>query len=107
MAEPRRLYQDNRPYAVPESLEELTGPTSGVVDLPLRLDWSEQGRYDLDDPKQLCLMYERVIREAMHTQDLRTFLHGATLTQVWSRLYLPRNIRDLWESRFRSLRSAA
>jgi len=107
MAEPRRLYQDNRPYAVPESLEELTGPTSGVVDLPLRLDWSEQGRYDLDDPKQLCLMYEVVIRESMNPADLYAFLDGPTLRRVWRRLYLPRRIRDLWESRFSSLRLAA
>jgi hypothetical protein len=63
MAQPRILYEDGRPYTVPETLEELTGPTSGVVELPVRLDWSEQGRYDLSDPKQLCLMYERVIRE--------------------------------------------
>jgi hypothetical protein len=28
------------------------GPTTGVVEWPLRLDWSEQGRYDLSDPCQ-------------------------------------------------------
>ena len=39
MAQPRILYEDGRPYTVPETLEELTGPTTGVVELPLRLDW--------------------------------------------------------------------
>ena len=107
MDAPRVLYEDGRPYTVPETLEELTGPTSGVVELPNRLDWSEQGRYDLDDPKQLCVMYERVIRESMTVGDLRAYLHGPTLTRVWSRLWLPRKVRGLWESRFRFLASVA
>ena len=78
MAQPRMLYEDGRPYTVPDSLEELTGPTSGVVELPLRLDWSEQGR-----------------------------LHGPTLARVWRRLWLPRRVRALWESRFPTLPRAA
>lgn len=107
MAQPRVLYEDGRPYTVPESLEELTGPTVGVVELPLRLDWSEQGRYDLSDERERNLMYERVIRESMRVEDLRTYLHGPTLRRVWGQLWLPRKVRGLWESRFRSLAGAA
>jgi hypothetical protein len=107
MAQPRILYEDGRPYTVPESLEELTGPTSGVVELPLRLDWSEQGRYDLSDPRQRNLMYEVVIRESMRVEDLRTYLDGRTLRRVWRQLWLPRKVRGLWESRFTDLASAA
>jgi hypothetical protein len=107
MAQPRILYEDGRPYTVPETLEELTGPTSGVVELPLRLDWSEQGRYDLSDPKQLCLMYEVVIRESMAEDDLRAYLNGAVLRKVWPRLWLPRKVRQLWEARFRVLSAVA
>ena len=107
MAQPRTLYEDGRPYTVPESLEELTGPTTGVVELPTRLDWSEQGRYDLSDPRQRNLMYEVVIRESMQVEDLRAFIDGATLARVWRRLWLPRKVRDLWESRFPGLPGAA
>jgi hypothetical protein len=107
MAQPRMLYEDGRPYTVPESLEELTGPTAGVVELPLRLDWSEQGRYDLSDPRQRNLMYEVVIRESMQVEDLRAFIHGPTLARVWRRLWLPRKVRSLWESRIPSLLRAA
>jgi hypothetical protein len=107
MTQPRVLYEDGRPYTVPDSLEELTGPTTGVVELPLRLDWSEQGRYDLSDERQRNLMYEVVIRESMRAEDLRTYLHGPTLRQVWHQLWLPRKVRVLWESRFRSLASVA
>jgi len=107
MPPPRILYQDGRPYTVPETLEELTGPTTGVVELPQRLDWSEQGRYDLSHPRELGLMYEVVLREAMRVEDLRTYLHGPTLRRVWPSLYLPREVRALWESRFAILRAAA
>jgi hypothetical protein len=107
MAQARVLYEDGRPYTVPDSLEELTGPTSGVVELPLRLDWSEQGRYDLSDPRQRNLMYEVVIRESMGVEDLRAFLDGPTLARVWRRLWLPRKVRALWESRIPSLPRAA
>lgn len=107
MAEERRLYADNRPYTVPDTLDELTGPTGGRVTLPQRLDWSEQGTYDLDDPAELGLMYEVVIRESLDVADLRRFLNGPTLRRVWPRLYLPRQVHRLWEDRFPELRGAA
>lgn len=93
--------------AAQQSLEELTAPTTGVVELPPRLDWSEQGRYDLSDPRQRNLMYEVVIRESMRVEDLRTYVHGPTLARVWRRLWLPRKARSLWESQFPSLPRAA
>jgi hypothetical protein len=103
MVEPRILYEDGRPNTVPDSLEELTGATSGVVELPLRLDWSGQRRYDLCDPLQRNLMYEIVIRESMRVDDLRAYLDGRTLQRVWRQLWLPRKVRVLWESRFGEL----
>ena len=33
---------ENRPYLLPETLGELTGPVAGMVQLPLRLDWTER-----------------------------------------------------------------
>src|ERR671919_2955965 len=99
MAQPRILYEDGRPYTVPDSLEELTGPTSGVVELPLRLDWSEQGRYDLSDPLQLNLMYERVIRESMRVEDLRTYLDGPTLRRGGGGPLVPPQGRGGWGGR--------
>jgi hypothetical protein len=49
-------YANIRPYAVPERLEELTGPASGTVVLPGWLDWSGRRSYDLSDPTSLRLM---------------------------------------------------
>lgn len=103
MAKERVLHSERRPYLVADSLDELVGPTVGLVELPLRLDWSEQGTYNLDEPRELNLMYERVLREAMDVQDLRRHLNGPMLRAVWRELFLPRRVRDLWEQRFPEL----
>jgi len=92
---------------VADSLNELVGPTTGLVELPSRLDWSEQGTYDLDEPRELNLMYERVLREAMDVQDLRRYLDGPMLRTVWRRLFLPQRVGDLWEQRFPELADAS
>lgn len=102
----RVLYSEQRPYVVADSLELLLGPTDGVVELPMRLDWSEQRSYDLADARQLNLMYERVLREATHVEDLRRYLNGPKLRAVWRRLFLPQRVRSLWEDRFPELANA-
>jgi hypothetical protein len=100
-------YELRRPWTVPDTLEELTGPTHGTVHLPKHLDWSEQGVYDLDNPKHLGVMYERVIRESTTAADLDHYLDAATLVRIWRRMWLPQPVRALWEARFPDLRQAA
>ncbi|GAA3954187.1 hypothetical protein GCM10023085_40860 [Actinomadura viridis] len=100
-------YADSRAYVVPESLDGLTGPASGVVELPPHLDWSEQHVYDLDDPAQAGLMYERVIREAASPRDLATYLNAERLARLWNRLHLPARVRRQWESAFPTLARTA
>lgn len=100
-------YPDVRPYTVPESLSELTGPTSGVVVLPTSLDWSQQRRYDLGIDKDRRRLYETVIREAMDLSDLRRFLDEGLLLQLWPSLWLPARAKTLWQERFPHLKSAA
>lgn len=52
-------------------------------------------------------MYERVIREATRVADLRSYLNGMILREVWGRLFLPSRVRQGWEDRFPDLRLAA
>jgi hypothetical protein len=99
-------YADIRPYTVPESLSELAGPTSGLVDLPTSLDWSQQRRYDLSIDKDRRRLYETVIREAMDPSDLRQFLDEGLLLQLWPSLWLPVPAKSRWQDRFPQLRSA-
>jgi hypothetical protein len=100
-------YVEGRPYLLPETLGELAGPLTGVIQLPLRLDWSERTEFRLDDPAERNVMYERVIREATRADDLRSYLNEEVLRQVWKQLYLPVRVRRTWEDRFPDLRLAA
>lgn len=96
-------YADQRPYAVAAQLTDLHGPTRGVVRLDRRLNWSGRAVYDLDNPRRLASMYETVLREATHTEQLATWLDGSTLQRLWPSLVVPPEVRRTWEARFPEL----
>ncbi|MCQ9183724.1 hypothetical protein KMT30_32690 [Streptomyces sp. IBSBF 2953] len=100
-------YAAARIYALPESLDELVGPTSGTVTLPRHIDWGPHYEYDLADEADLLLMYERVIREAQTAADLRAYLNADLLRQHWTDLFLPTPTRAAWQARFPALAPAA
>ncbi|WDZ83189.1 hypothetical protein [Micromonospora cathayae] len=100
------LARPGRPAVVAHTLTELVGPRHGLVELPLRLMWSTERTFDLGDPDDLLWMYENVLRETTRREDLRHLINGATLRRVWRRLNLPRGVRQAWESRHHSLRTA-
>jgi len=89
------------------TVAELTGPTRGLVELPLRLWWGPRNSFDLEQPTMLAWMYENVLREAIRVEELRAYLHGETLVRVWPELNLPRGVRAAWEARHPRLRLAA
>lgn len=89
-----------KPYVVPERLDLLRAPTSGVVVLPRHLDWSGHGHYDLDSPGRIVDLYRTVLIEAVRLQDLYDFLDEATLRRLWVYLWLPPAARLAWEQRF-------
>jgi hypothetical protein len=101
----RRESRPGRRALVVRSLVELTGPTAGVAELPHRMIWQEprHRRFDLDDPYQLCRVYEIVLREAIRLDELRTWLDAVTLQRIWPDLYLPRGVRQVWEERYPEL----
>jgi integrase len=100
-------YAAVRPYTVPDTLYELTGPTTGVLELPGHLDWGPRREYNLDDSSDTRLLYMRVIRESTHVEDLRRFLNAQVLIRLWPQLVLPPRVRALWADRFPSLGRAA
>ena len=101
------MARPNRPVLVIDSLDELVGPEHGVVELPVRLMWSPDRRFDLDDPDLLLWMYENVLREAIRRDELRRWINGRVLARVWPKLNLPRPVRNAWEARHARLRAAA
>lgn len=69
------------------NLAGLRGPVHGTVALPLRLYWSPAGRlFDLDDPYMLRTVYEVVLQESVHADELASWLNGDKLAEVWSQL---------------------
>ena len=103
-----RAYRDVRPYPEPpESLADLTGPTVGIIELPIVIDWGPRRRYDLGKETDRRIVYERVLREAATPQDLVRFVNAASLIDIWNRLWLPIPIRLRWEERFPELSAAA
>jgi hypothetical protein len=99
-------YGERRPYAIADILEDLTGPTVGVVTLPQHLDWSGKPTYNLNEPGRLASMYRTVITEAATVDDLRTWLNKNRLIEEWPHMYLPPKVRRLWEDHFPELAAA-
>lgn len=93
-------YAARKPYVVAERLEELCGPTAGIVSLPVHLDWSGNATYDLGKPARLASLYRTVLNEAGCVDDLRAWLNARLLTQLWPTLWLPPALRRIWEDRF-------
>jgi excisionase family DNA binding protein len=104
----QRRYADHRPYPDPPArLADLNGPTSGVVELPITIDWGPRRRYDLGTDADRRIVYERVLREAGDAEEVGRYVNGAVLVDVWSRLWLPQRVRRAWEQRFPELTHAA
>lgn len=108
-AGPTRAAYQSRPgrrAAVAASLEDLRGPATGTVTLPLWLFWSCPGyTFDLGDRDMRRWLYETVLREASRPEDLTAYLNGDTLIALWPDLYLPKGVRQAWEDRHPVLRS--
>ncbi|WFE27146.1 hypothetical protein O7623_28510 [Solwaraspora sp. WMMD791] len=98
-----RPYGDRKPYIVADALAMLTGPTAGVVTLPRHMDWSGNAEYDLSRPARLASMYKVVLAEAATVDDLNTWLNADLLRQLWPTLWLPPQLRRLWEETFPEL----
>jgi hypothetical protein len=102
-APPRYLRQ----VAVPDSLDDLKGPGSGVVELPITLFWSRPDRkFNLDDRYQAIDMYLAVLDRGS-VDELATYLNRKLLVELWPDLHLTRAKRLPWQARFAELRPAA
>ena len=86
------------PYAVPDGLWrlDLTDAFATVV-LPRNLHWPGPSlAYYLADRRDRARVYEIVLREGT-ADDLRTYIDGALLIDLWGELVLPRDLRTAWE----------
>lgn len=105
-AEDLALYREKFRCRLPESLDELHGPTQGVVELPLHMAWSGMTSYDLGKPRQRMGLYRTVLHEGLH-DDLPRYLNQDLLLQLWPvlRTLVGRTVRTVWEDAFAQLAS--
>ena len=96
-----------RDALVAADLADLHGPTTGTVELPLRLFWYPDRTFDLGEPGMLRWVYQTVLREATRPEDLAAYLDGDTLIALWRDLFLPKGVRRAWEDQHPALRAVA
>jgi hypothetical protein len=88
----------SRPVVVVDDLACLHGPATGVVTLPITLNWTPRTRYDLASEAAQRSLYQVVLREA-HTEDeIEAYLNEDLLHRLWCSLTLPRLVREFWEA---------
>jgi hypothetical protein len=77
---------------------------SGRIELPLHIRWSGPPlTYDLDDRADRARVYEQVLREGTES-DVRFYVEGEQLLDLWDELVLPAAVRDAWAERIALLR---
>ncbi|MFE7929798.1 hypothetical protein ACFU6S_13820 [Streptomyces sp. NPDC057456] len=106
VAEDLALYREKFRHRLPESLDELHGPTQGVIELPLHVAWSGMTSYDLSKPRQRMGLYRTVLHEGLR-DDLPRYLNQDLLLQLWPvlRTLVGRTVRTVWEDSFPQLAS--
>jgi hypothetical protein len=94
--------------AIPDDIDAPgVEKASGVVTLPLRVQWSGRPRrYDLSDRRQRALVYELVLTEGTG-DDVRSFIDVDELVRLWNDLVLPAHVRRAWSEWLASRRNIA
>ena len=102
-AEPKVVFREHpmgrgRPFVVADRLWRLAVEDAiATVTLPIGVNWSRPGAsFDLRDRRQRARCYEVVLREGTE-DDLRRFVDGALLVDLWAELVVPREIRAAWQ----------
>ncbi|MGA6226967.1 hypothetical protein ACPESV_42280 [Streptomyces umbrinus] len=90
---------------LPPSLDELSRPEHGMVELPLHIACSGVRTLDLDRPRQRMSLYRTVLAEGTR-DDLCRFLNRDILLELWPVLHtlISTAIKGVWEEAFPELR---
>ena len=100
----RITYRQLKPFCLPTSLDDLSGPHTGSLRLPIHLCWSPGDHvFDLARLGDALTVYQCVIAEGT-TQEQHEYLNHALLIELWPHLHLDVRIIAAWENTFDSLR---
>jgi hypothetical protein len=99
------VYANAIDYELPDSLAELAGPSTGVIDLPRTIYWGPEETVDLADPVDVQRMYQAVVRTGTVAEQIQ-WLNSDLLIAAWPNLVLPVRCVEAWESKFPELASS-
>lgn len=123
----RFYYRDERAYEVPDSLDDLKGPTAGSFTLPTYAysaptelsrfaeEWAAshspgrraltgtQSTFSLQDLGETLDGYRAIITKG-RVADQEAILNRSLLVMIWSEIGLPIRVEKLWRKKFPELR---
>lgn len=85
--EARAFFRDAKPYAVPESLDNLRGPDGAVVELPQTVLCCGYSRVDLNEEGGVGLAHRALMAEGI-VADQVAILNRDRLIAAWPMLLL-------------------
>ena len=89
-----------RKVATPDDLDDPAHvKAEGVVELPIHIDWSYAGPFDLDDEAQRRWLYELVLTEG-NEDDVRFYIRLDKLLEMWETIWLSQHVVEAWEAWF-------
>jgi len=94
-------------WEVVDDLDDLRGPESGVLEVPLAIHWGPGRRFNLDDSARRLTAYQTILREATTGAQLSQLLSRRLLIESWRELRLPPRLRAGWEQAHPELVGAA
>lgn len=98
----RVFIRDTKPYAMPDRLEDLQGPASGIVTIPKSIFWAPgDNTFNLDDAGA-SIVYRAALAEGT-VADQTKYVNRERLIELWPQLMLPKRVWDMWEDRFPEL----
>lgn len=107
MIEERVHFRDIKPYEAPASLDELSGPRDGVIDLPHSVRWqADRIGVDVGVLGWRRMAYQALLAEGT-VDEQRRLMNRERLIEIWPLLNMDVRVRELWEGRFPELQAAA
>ncbi|WP_342318690.1 hypothetical protein [Corynebacterium mayonis] len=99
---PRRF---RPPFDVPDSLDDLQGPASGVLEVPHSIMWarSDYHTVDLSNDAAIVSAYREILGSATLEQ-LTRLVNKDHLVRLWPTTF-DTTIRNAWEESFDELRN--
>ena len=89
-----------REVATPDDIDDpAIVKASGVVSLPVHIDWSFAGPFDLDDDVQRLWLYQLVLTEGLE-DDVRFYIRLDKLLKMRDTIWLSQHVVEAWEAWF-------